>query len=567
MKFDNDYWHTMDEDKVGILPKYIAFTTHPAKDQLQETKAKIFQGASKIELGFTGRGKPSLARGETTPGLFGKEHREALKQIAKVNEVELTTHATLAVSGLAGVTREGHFSENAREDSVSEIKQAIEFNADVGGGAVVVHTGEFNRPTKVSKEFASFGEGLPQSLVDNRTGQAVIQYNKNTEIEVPIYEPDPKTGKLEMKQETLKFGDYDINTAKEKYKKWVNDQVDMERGRSEEYQRMAGRLNEVYNEYENGNKFKKLKILEDTGIIKNIMGKAKSDDEVFELGKKELEGQRNEYMHLVSGFHQAVLKNEAMAGNLATAEEYARKKTAQSLAEAGLYAMEQTRQKKVERPIFIAPENIFPEQYGGHPQELKRIVLDSREEMKKMLIQKGKSESEAKRLSEQHIKATFDIGHANTWKKYFKGDPNKSDEENDKEWKKWLINQTKDLLKHNVIGHVHITDNMGYADDHLPPGEGTVPFKEFTKALKEGGYKGTIVAEGGDWEHQNLLGAWRTLNSPIYRVDGTSKTWTDIEDSYLGRTHSPVYLVGQVAPSEEFRGMEGKPMWSGIPLE
>jgi len=558
MKFSNDYWHTLDGDNLGVSLKDISFTAHPAKDQLQETKAKIFQGASKIELAFSGRGKPSLARGETTPGLFGREHRDALKSIAKVNEVELTTHASIALQGLAGGTKEGHFSENARIDSVSEIKQAIEFNADVGGGAVVVHTGEFGRPTetKEGKEFVSFGEGIPQSLVDKRTGHAISQYNKDTQFEIPKYVYDPKTKESIMTQDILKPGDFDINQAAKEIKKHFNAQIEMERGRSKEYQKEAERLDETYHDYQNGNKSQKLRLLTSMPDYTNMIRKARNEEELYNEGKKALEEKRDYMKEIAEGYYQSVIKNKEMVDNISTAEEYATKKTSQSLAEAGLYAMEQTKQKKVERPIFISPENIFPEQYGGHPQELKKIVLNSRKEMKDMLVKKGKSESEAQRLSEKHIKATFDIGHANTWKKYFKGE--------DKDFQKWLISQTRDLMKNNVIGHVHITDNMGYADDHLPPGEGTVPIKEFIKALKEGGYKGTIVSEGGDWEHQNLLGAWRALNSPVYRT----QTWSDIEDSYLGRTHSPSYLVGQAAPSEEFRGVEhGKPMWTGIPLE
>ena len=557
MRFDNDYNNTLDGDNIGVDLRRIAFTTHPAKDQLQETKAKIFQGASKIELAFMGEGKPSLSRGNTTPGLYGREHREALKSIAKVNEVELTTHATIAVQGLAGGTREGHFSENQRINSVSEIKQAIEFNADVGGGAVVVHTGEFSRPTEFGKKFVSFGEGIPQSLVDDRTGQAVFQFNKNTEMEVPEYKYNEQKREIKLEPGKIRVGDQTANQVKDMMKKHFSEQaVMLHKGFTEQYQNELERMEEVYHDYKKGDKSQKLRVLTSLPDYANMVRKAKTEEELYKFGEKAIEEKRNHVKNITLGYYQDVIKQEQMADHLVTQEEYAVKKSAQSLAEAGLYAMEQTKQKKVERPVFVSPENIFVEQYGGHPQELKKLILESRNQMKDMLIKKGKSESEAQRLSEQHIKATFDVGHANTWKKYFKGE--------DKDFQKWLINQTRDLMKSNVIGHVHITDNMGYADDHLPPGEGTVPIKEFTKALKEEGYKGTIVAEGGDWEHQNLLGAWRALNSPIYKT----QTWSDIEDSYLGRTHSPSYLVGQAAPSEEFRGAEqGKPMWSGIPLE
>jgi sugar phosphate isomerase/epimerase len=45
------------------------------------------------------------------------------------------------------------------------------------------------------------------------------------------------------------------------------------------------------------------------------------------------------------------------------------------------------------------------------------------------------------------------------------------------------------------IGHIHISDNLGEADNHLPVGAGTVNFHEIVNALKGIGYDGTITLE------------------------------------------------------------------------
>jgi sugar phosphate isomerase/epimerase len=45
------------------------------------------------------------------------------------------------------------------------------------------------------------------------------------------------------------------------------------------------------------------------------------------------------------------------------------------------------------------------------------------------------------------------------------------------------------------IGHVHISDNLGKRDDHLPIGEGNINFMEIIRALKHTGYNDTVTLE------------------------------------------------------------------------
>ena len=45
------------------------------------------------------------------------------------------------------------------------------------------------------------------------------------------------------------------------------------------------------------------------------------------------------------------------------------------------------------------------------------------------------------------------------------------------------------------LGHVHISDNSGKRDDHLPVGEGNFDFKRFVSELKKSGYDNTITLE------------------------------------------------------------------------
>ena len=253
-------------------------------------------------------------------------------------------------------------------------------------------------------------------------------------------------------------------------------------------------------------------------------------------------------------------------------EEYGLEKSAETLARAGLYAMEKEKQiqrleGEKEKPLFIAPENIFPENgYASHPQELKELILKSREQLKKNLWMNGNptdkareleiySEKDAERAANEHIKATFDIGHLNTWRKYFRGD--------EKEFHQWIKNKVDDLNKAKIIGHIHLSDNFGYYDEHVDPGEGNVPIPQFIKQMQESGYKGKMIIEPA---HQDVR-AWTkfmsNFASPVYRT----KLWTEDDMGFFkGRSYSPTYIVGGYAPESGGEETDWR-LWSGIRLE
>jgi sugar phosphate isomerase/epimerase len=48
---------------------------------------------------------------------------------------------------------------------------------------------------------------------------------------------------------------------------------------------------------------------------------------------------------------------------------------------------------------------------------------------------------------------------------------------------------------HDRLGHVHVNDNLGREDNHLPLGTGTVDFPKIIKALKAIGYDKTVTFE------------------------------------------------------------------------
>ena len=67
----------------------------------------------------------------------------------------------------------------------------------------------------------------------------------------------------------------------------------------------------------------------------------------------------------------------------------------------------------------------------------------------------------------------------------------------------WSSGYAPDIIKQCAVtpASVHIQDNDGTADGHLIPGDGTIDFDAFVKALRETGYLGDCVLEA---HHQSL---------------------------------------------------------------
>jgi len=647
MTFDTDYWHSLDKkaaQALDVKPGDIGIS-HGAGDVLQGLNANIRKGASTIELGFTGVGKGNLGSGQTTPEMFGKDKREAIRQLQKINEVRATTHASIGISGLSGMQEE-QFSDRAAESNLNELKRAIDFAADATqGGPVTVHTAEFPRDIgdKYKEHFEAYpveeGETAKEemvTLVDSHTGR-LTGINKGLEIHEPEWEkkenekgelqPIDYNGKFISNEETYARGvpKYDkdgkiifktktwnnfvdeakkrseregkeFSPAQEFYYQYQLSQLERSRPFSQSYRREYERIKERLDllhmkkkefefskaeskDKENKKKARLIEFLQENHLLESkgqAMDILYSDKKAIDLISEEIHKTELEAQSRKDGFighEKEIHQIHESRKRIVPTQDFALKRSAKNYARAAMYAYDREKAKGLKEDLFIAPENFLTESgtYGSHPEELKELVLESRKEMTKMLKDRNNfKESEAREIADNHIKATFDIGHAYTWKKYFKPkDKYETEDQRETRFQKWLMNQVDDLNKKGIIGHIHLSDNFGYGDEHLTPGEGSAPLKEFVKKMQEAGYEGLMIAEPGAQAeqefHEVMTGAWAHLGTtPMYR---TSR-WVDIEDSYLGRTSAPYRIVGAYAPSEEYRGAEkGSPFWTGLGLE
>ncbi|MGV8171551.1 MAG: TIM barrel protein [Candidatus Woesearchaeota archaeon] len=592
----------------ALTNRDIGTTMAPDTYPVQELQAKIRQGAAKLEIEFSGAGKSGFGGRGATPEILGKREREEFRELAKLNDVRVTTHATFGKQGFSGLTQNG-FSEEEAQKSLKEINKAIEFAATATqGGAVVFHTGEWQRPImdagikakdldKTPEEGRKFREyekewlKAPIYLADEKTGQ-IQALNREMKFYFPEEEKDPKTGmtlaKINPKtgQAIVKEHTYDeaLEIIKQRHS---NDNELKDKTNAEVL--MYGLKEQQLREAEG----QALRFSESLDELKKALAKTielkKIEEQIWKTSPeserwKLMEPEPNRFLdRRTTGEYRPrfeLLKQQEadlrrqIEGNQSTVvsarEQYERikhemerfkpieevgiKRTADTLAKAGLKAMEETdrHKKDLKESIYIAPENVFPDFYGSNADELIKIVQESRNQMAERLKKRGYSSSEAERKAETHIKATFDTGHLNNWRQHFKG--------SDKEFNKWYLDQVQKLIDKKVLGHIHITDNWGYDDEHLTPGQGNTPTKEVVKMLENAGFK-DFIAEVGSFNANTILpDTLAELGSPVY-VLGRSIPMGRFKHGHFGYAAPPNYIVGAYSPSNEFK------LWSEVPLE
>ena len=160
-------------------------------------------------------------------------------------------------------------------------------------------------------------------------------------------------------------------------------------------------------------------------------------------------------------------------------EDFALDHSAKTFANVAFHGL---KKHKGNAPV-INIENVFPEMAFSTGKELDRLVTKAKDEfVKKAVKDMGMSESGARAKADQLIGVTLDVGHLNLSRKH--GFTEKD-----------IMKEVEQVAKH--VKHVHLTDNFGREDSHLPPGMGNVPFKDILERLNKEGFKGTKIVEAG----------------------------------------------------------------------
>ncbi len=652
----------------GLDSFNLGTTLNPMQNQLQALQAKIREGASKIEFEFAGRGKGSSQA--STPESYGKEEREMMRQIAKLNDIKSSTHATFNVAGLAGFNpQQRGFVRASQQEAIQEVQRAIDFAKDATtGGAIVVHTGEWNRPVAPFYDEGESGDyrfmqyegeedDAPLYVVDKETGQLIEGISKDKVIAAPLWhtaeswskevnkdfigkpridingkrydgviQPDDwidqnghyinpedeeqlfrRIPQYDKDKVNFKTEYIDWDELEKRRKKWNEEHPDNQLATEEFYAKMQldnqilqfkgqslfhlqryqsdfetwNALNEALNNYEEWYDSLPKEERWRAFIQKNPLGRVGDTIARFvETKNMSIKDAIKEALTQVELSMRHTNESSSSADaraaelmrrreNITTLEKYGLERTGEALARLAMEAMDKSKKAREMRKgtgerwedLYIAPENWHPAQYGSHPKELLNIVLAGREKFKERLkTMKGiTDEKKLQELAEKHIKTTFDIGHLNMWRNMLKQKNNESDEQFQKRFNKWVKDNLKELHEHKAIGHLHLTDNFGYNDEHLSLGQGNAPIKEFVKMMKDWGYDDFIIEPGSFNPLTIMPDAWSYLGAVNWRHKGPSFSYQHLAHS--GMYAPPTYIVGAYVPSNEWT------LWSGVQLE
>ncbi|MFT4250281.1 MAG: sugar phosphate isomerase/epimerase family protein [Candidatus Woesearchaeota archaeon] len=655
----------------GLTSHELGTTLNPMQNQLQALQAKIREGASKVEFEFSGKGKGNSQA--STPESYGEEEREMMRRIAQLNDVKSSTHATFNVSGLAGFGQRG-FDKRAQQENIQEVQRAIDFAKDATtGGAIVVHTGEWERPISTyygeegQREQAGFsmyeGEDDKAALmvVDERTGEIISGISKDRTIMVPRWltakdfreefgrdvtgqgetingqpttindddyvdmfgkkidasEPEQLFRRVPLYNEVdgdVKFKTDELtweqleerkNAYNEKYAEKVGRELSTEEyfaQMSIDNQILQSKGSSLYHlqrykaEKDDFDKLLKAKKLYDQieadlpedqkwqlvqeqaglesmgsqGLAKLVPTQSKTIPQIIDERLKELElSMRYTHTASSSGDVQAAEALERRK-HLKTIEQYGLEQTGKALAKLAEEAMDKTQAaRKMRDPeekfddLYIAPENWHPGSYGSHPEELLNIVKKGREEfVERMKNNRGMNEKQAEQLAKKHIKTTFDIGHLNMWRSMMKREDGEDEEAFQQRFDNWVFTHLDKLAEEEAIGHLHLTDNYGYNDEHLSLGQGNAPVKKFVEWAQKKGYTDFII-EAGSFNAQTIMhDGWSYLGAaPSRKMNIPGGTFRDQRMAHAGFYQSPNFLHRGYIPINDFS------LWSDVPLE
>ncbi len=550
--------------------KDIAYPTDPlTANQLKKVSDKISTGAQTIEvsgLGLTGGGP--MKHLASIP----RQHWKEIDRLRKLTGVDLTFHGPLVES--TGYSR-GDWSEDQRKEAETQMKAAVELaqqmnSEDKTKGMVMTFHSNLSLPEVERKlvvgrnpDGTPIEEVVQMSVVNTRTGEIGKL-------------PAPKYDYLQNKQQTAHEALAEFNQKKwdqhmesiflnnNRARRELVETLTSTKKISEELKKIdissSKGLFEFYKDYnKNFDKYKQdlnelnkvsppvatmiqsgIMNLRDAGFfveesynqLKEIYSetyeKSKADSKKKEVIKR-LEKYRNELVPLYQNFKKdgenliefqekinegvRLLQDPKMIPELYTPlKNWAIDKSSDTFSEVAIHAYNNAKKNGI-APGIISIENPPAGSSGlTRAEEIADLVEASRKKFREKAIKQGLSESEAKKVSEQIIGATWDVGHINSIQK-------------------WGYNRKDVIAQAKKIGpyvkHMHIADNLGFEDAELPIGMGNVPIDEIL-ASNENFRKVKKAIETGDW---------------FSRQGGMGMTHTPVRESLAGLT-VPVYAMG-----------------------
>lgn len=484
-------------------------------NQIQQVNQLLSQGIIPIEVGAL------------DPAIFDqipKQHFKEINRMAKLSGAKISVHAPIIEP--SGITEQG-WSEANRQLAENQLKNVVNKSIemdDKGGMPITIHSaGIPGTEYKMTPE----GKKVEKLMIINQETGKMAPLEEERKHYPGMVGKELEKGKFRdpMKElEALNETEWDNSLSQVAFYKEGADRILSENVVQIQHlmeDKRAGRVDETNLSKSQQKAFAHL---DNAGIYlknahQNLNGlfhkaykygddrQKKELEKVSELFKKRLEGngsiegQSMAMQELISN-----LKKEEFTPKLyVPIEDFAIEKSSKTFANVAFNAFDKHKDKA---PV-ISIENMFPGIAFSTGEGMNKLITKSKEEFVKKAVEKGYSNSEAREQADRMIGMTLDVGHLNiARKKGFKTED--------------IAKEVEEIAKH--VKHVHLTDNFGYSDSHLPPGMGNVPIKEILEELEKAGtLKGArkIVEAGGFVQHFGVSPFPATLEAmgaPIYTM-------------------------------------------------
>lgn len=497
-------------------------------NQIQHLNLLLNQGMIPIEVGAL------------DPRVFDqipKQHFKEMRQAAQLAGGKISLHAPLIeVSGMG----EQGWTETSRELAERQLMDVIDKASELDQKEKVPVTIHSSGLPGTEWEMTPDGKKIQKLvLVDQTTGKAATAMEEEEKYYLQ-YGDKPETLSPERRMEIANSSNWDNEITqlifnKERADELLNkslpviepvlarlsqEKPEKRRKIMEELSKNNPDLQNYFSTFENAKLYiQDLQMHADSLYDKAMrLGDDTTKKAASELAKdfhKEMDksnGTIKDYSKALNNFLYGLKGDDIKPRQYVPVEEFALEKSAKTLSNVAIEAYKKYKDKA---PI-LSIENMYPGMAFSSAEEMDKLIGETKNKFIEKAKKEGISESVAKKQANKMIGMTLDVGHLNVAKKNkFK----------DKDLRK----EVEQIAKH--VTHVHLTDNFGYGDSHLPPGMGNVPFKEIMEELEKqgkGGKEIRKIVEAGGWvQHfgtSPLPHSLEGMGSPIY-AEGPGPYW------------------------------------------
>ena len=520
-------FETQHNSAMDFGPYGLGATTNHMQNQLQSANLGMNWGVRSLELGFMG------STWEGAPlGKLSSVEREEIVHLAKLNRVNLTIHGPYVDP--AGFNSNSHvFDESERLNSVKEFEDAITFADQIGTANKVDHI-----PVVMHGSNAAPGSPNPNEAMyfaDRESGGVGVLQTRGNFVSKELISQYLPADVVEKEFKPKEPGS-DIGSLRPRAQIMLH----------EEQAKQQFGIELANMDYSLEHHQGRLERAQQSNNVELIDSIKKEIEALFfqkEMKKVEMKHFEQEYIH----------KDKQ---RYIPAEQMAVEKVAQTAAQLAEFSLEHTKSQPT-----IAIENIYPNMALSRIDDLNKTIVLARETFIKNMTPKiGRDAAES--ASEELIGSTVDIGHLNMWRKY--KNPDTGDYYSKADIEQWAMDARK------YAKHVHLTDNFGDVDAHLPVGWGNAPIKEVVDRYKKEGFTGDMILETpgvGEKGSQMMVGIPASFEQLGYELSPTMN-WTDAVSSYFMAGYA--FTGFQTLPDVSFRlygaGFSGLPYSTGSAL-